>query len=236
MMSLIALAGLFMAPAAKADLLTLNTGTSTTLQGGVLIDNDWKVSYQDPSSGTQVTSTAQVVTDSTFLADQGWLADSSFSHWLSPTAFPLGQAPPTSGTDPLAFDYTTTFSLSNPAGGVVGSILADWSSDNNGVAIFLNGNNVWTGDTGETAFDSWHTISIGSGLQAGLNTLTFRVLNQPEPGGSATGFRAEVAVFVTAVDPVPEPGTLFLALPGFALVSFLAWRRSSRSSEAVERR
>jgi hypothetical protein len=87
------------------------------------------------------------------------------------------------------YTYRTTFDLSglNP---LTASITGGWSSDNNGVGIFLNG--VDTGNLG-TSFTQFSAgfapFSILSGFLPAVNTLDFVVYN----GGGPTALRVELS-------------------------------------------
>ena len=129
-----------------------------------------------------------------------WIGDDSISAWIGPN-----NDPSVSGPD-ILYTYRTTFDLSgfDPA---MASLTGQWSADNWGSDILLNG--LSTGNTA-VGFNLWSSFTILSGFTAGVNTLDFIVNN----GGGPTGLRVEVTG--TAV---PEPATLsLLALGGLALI------------------
>jgi PEP-CTERM motif len=205
---------------ARADLYVLNTGIDTSPPGGpeAATDNLWRVSYTYPAGGNPTVDSLITVTGSAFPFGH-WFADSATSEWLTPSNFNRNNAPPPSSQPPVTFSYFTTFNLTASQAQYV-SINGLWSSDNNGVEIDLNGNAVWTGDTGLTAFTGWHPFSIGSGsgFHAGTNTLLFQVVNESRDLGNPTGFRLEGSV------ATPEPSTMLVGLFGGAFLGIGAWR------------
>ena len=150
-----------------------------------------------------------------------WLDDDSLSAWIGPFPQPAGDPKTVPRMDGLPgyYEYQTTFNLVGDP--LTASLSGQWSMDNEGVDIFLNG--VATGNTvpDSQAFTSWHPFSISSGFVAGLNTLDFLVHNDPgsEDGdatfSSPTAVRVEVTGTVSS-SQVPEPTTLALLGLGLA--------------------
>ncbi len=143
-----------------------------------------------------------------------YLGDDTLSAWIGPANSydmlgPIGY-----------YFYRTTFDLtgfdSNTA-----SINGRWSSDNNGVGIFLNGRRVSYG-TDYEQFQSWSSFTATSGFVGGINRLDFIVFN----GGIQTGLRVEM-VGTAGLDVPPAPEPTSLALAGFAGLGMAlgAWRR-----------
>ena len=130
------------------------------------------------------------------------LGMNSVSAWIGPNNDSMIDGPVG------AYDYRTTFSL---AGTATASITGQWSTDNEGVEILING--VATGNTipSPTSYESFTSFAISSGFVLGTNTLDFLVNND----GGPTALRVEIAV--------PEPASL--ALLGSALLGFGAIRR-----------
>ena len=107
-----------------------------------------------------------------------WIGDNLLSAWIGPN-----NDSDATGPD-IYYTYRTTFNLSgfDPA---TASLTGQWSADNGGSDILLNGFS--TGNTAG-AFNSWSSFTISSGFTAGVNTLDFIVGN----GGGSTGLRVEV--------------------------------------------
>ena len=110
-----------------------------------------------------------------------WLADSSDSAWITPTANTEGE--------PGSYTYRTTFNLANvdPASFRIGGRM---SADNSITDILLNG--VSTGLAG-AGFDAWIPFTLdsgsGNGFASGENSLEFLVTNGAPTG--PTGLRVE---------------------------------------------
>jgi hypothetical protein len=122
-----------------------------------------------------------------------WLDDDSSSAWIGPNND--GQV----DGDPGLYDYQTTFFAAS-AGTV--DLTGNWSVDNEGVAIDLNG--VDTGnainDSGFDSFETFTPFTIISTVNAGLNTLDFIVNND----GGPTGLRVEFSGATFTAAGVPE--------------------------------
>jgi hypothetical protein len=152
--------------------------------------------------------------------------DNSLSRWIGPNTDQLN------GPGGI-YDYQTTFSLTglNPLTAVISG---QWSSDNAGVEIWLNGVNTGNlpnpyGTPGTYSFENWMQFSISTGFVAGVNTLDFRVMNG---NGDAdqfgpTALRVEMSGIASAV---PEPSTWATMILGFFGLGFMAYRRKSNSA------
>ena len=98
------------------------------------------------------------------------------------------------------------------------SISGKWSSDNEGVGIWLNGTQI-AGPTLDDQFSILHgyvDFTATSGFISGLNTLEFKIYNRDS--GSPTGLRVEM------VGSVPDGG-LTVALLGMSLSGLAFFRR-----------
>jgi hypothetical protein len=139
-----------------------------------------------------------------------WIGDNSISAWIGPNNDSDADGPD------VSYTYRTTFDLSgfDP---LTASLTGQWSADNWGPNILLNG--VPTGNTAG-GFNSWSSFTISSGFVLGVNALDFIVNN----GGGPTGLRVEVTGNATEVQSgVPEPASLLLL--GAGLAAFGMFRR-----------
>ena len=83
----------------------------------------------------------------------GWLGDDSISAWIGPNSDPQLDGP--AGN----YDYQTSFVL--PSDGIV-SITGQWTTDNEGVDIELNGSSTGNAISMGNAFQSFHPFSISA--------------------------------------------------------------------------
>jgi hypothetical protein len=168
-----------------------------------------------------------------------WMGNGPNSSWIGPS--PNGSAD-VAGTPPLAgfintgagftsaqsspqgfFAYTTTFALGAPPTSVTG---LQWTSDNQGVAIYLNGKN--EGDTNPGDFTTFSPFTLNSAdFVAGTNTLTFVVFN--EEFGAAHASPSGVRIEGRLVTAIPEPGIATLAVVGALPMLGLYWARRRRA-------
>ena len=168
-----------------------------------------------------------------------WMPNTASSSWIGPS--PNGAADG-AGVPPLApfvntgagfssavsspqgfFAYTTTFNLGAPPTSTVG---LQWTSDNQGVAIYLNGHN--EGDVNPGDFTTFTPFTLNpADFVTGLNSLVFVAFNEEfgGPHASPTGMRIE-GIIVTAV---PEPGMATLAVVGALPMLGLYWARRRRA-------
>lgn len=171
-----------------------NTGVdnSGTALGSSVIDPHY----------TLVVSPAGTVTPAVTVPDgfpiPPWIANTTTSRWIGPN---------TDSADGPVGDYTyrTTFTLSSF---VTASITGQWSTDNAGLDILING--ISTGFT--TSFENFgnlNNFSISSGFVVGTNTLEFRLNNGG--GGGPTGLRV-ANIQGTFTPAVPEPSTILGSL------------------------
>jgi hypothetical protein len=126
-----------------------------------------------------------------------WNGDDTLSAWIGPNNNPNVDGP--TGH----YDFQTRFDLTGLDPTLV-FLTGQWSSDNEGLDILLNG--VSTGNTA-AGFPTWSAFMINSGFVAGVNTLDFIVNNDGGPAG--------VRVEVTAGN-TPEPASFLLIGAGLA--------------------
>jgi hypothetical protein len=122
-------------------------------------------------------------------------------------------------------DYVTSFNLTgfDPLSVLING---QWSTDNFGVDIFVNGHSTGHANAGFNPLTSF-TLSGGSGFfTSGINSLDFRWGNGGGPGGLAVIFTSATAN--PAAVGVPEPVSLILLAAGLAILAVSGHRRRSR--------
>lgn len=172
------------------------------------------------------TTTLRIITSTGGFPIPPYLGDSAVSAWIGPNNdADLDSSPGT-------YIYRTTFDLTgfNPGTAV---ITGKWSSDNDGLGIWLNGVNVG-GPTSFTQFSSGYVpFSISTAFVAGLNYLDFYVHNggtgigNNSGGSNPTALRVELS---GTVSPVPLPAAVPLFLTGIGMLGAAAWRRRRKAA------
>lgn len=202
-------AGLLLAASTQAATIGLsNTGVDALgvpLANGTTPD----LHYSLVSAPAGAATSTRVLTSADGYPVGPWLGDTVTSAWIGPNTAdangPVGN-----------YTYRTTFDLTG-LDPLTATITGRWSTDNNGIAILLNGANTGNPGTSFTQFsEGYVSFSIASGFVAGVNTLDFQVYN----GGGPTGLRVEMSGTAAVV---PEPTTVvagaLLLLPfGVSLV------------------
>jgi hypothetical protein len=145
-----------------------------------------------------------------------WLGDDSISAWIGPNNDSIVDG------SVGAFDYRTTFNLTG-FDSTTASLAGQWSVDNEGLNILINGVSTGitaagpTGGDPTASFEQWTPFSISSGFVAGVNTVDFIVNND----GGPTGLRVEMTGSATET---PEPASLMLLGAGLVVISKLRRR------------
>lgn len=190
-----------------------NTGVNasgTPLPDGTL--NDPHYSLVSVPGGT---TTTLVRTSAGGYPIPPYIGDNSLSAWIGPNNDSTLDGPIGNYDHQVSFDLTGFYA--NTA-----IITGGWSSDNNGVAIFLNGVDTGNPGTSFTQFSlGFAPFSITTGFQPGINTLDFIVYN----GGGPTALRVEMTGTAT---PTPEPSSLVLLGTGVAGIASMIRRKLNR--------
>lgn len=170
-------------------------------------------------------------------APSAWVQGAN-SLWIGPNNTSGNNVPSTDLDGPVGtYKYSTNFNLTgyNPASF---SLTGQWSTDNEGLDILLNG--VLTGtsipygnNSSDYSFVSFHSFTFTDKFVNGNNTLDFIVYNSAIGAGSRnpTGVNVEFTAangvtMASDTTATPEPGT-FALLGGAVLALGIARRRSS---------
>lgn len=135
----------------------------------------------------------------TFVVNEGfpigpWMSNGPDSKWIAPMADQSG------GSNAGDYNYRISFDLDGLQPDSA-QITGQWSSDNVGSAILLNGSA--TGFSHGGNFGAFERFSIDSGFVSGINTLDF-VVNNAGASANPTGVRIELG---GTADVEPPPGT-----------------------------
>ena len=150
----------------------VNPGPTLFTGSGTLADGSAEPNYQLVFTSGGGSTTLRIMTSSDANFPAGWLADDSASTWIGP-ANNLSYAH--SGVDGYqgTNDYRTTFTLS---GAGTASISGQWTSDNYGMEIILDGGTFVGGSTPDGDWGVWTPFGF-SVSGAGAHTLDFIVYN-----------------------------------------------------------
>ncbi|MDB6134294.1 MAG: Endoglucanase [Verrucomicrobiales bacterium] len=152
-----------------------------------------------------------------------WVANSATSKWISPrlNSAQAGALASDGGAGPGTYVYRTTFDLTGfaPASAIISG---QWTSDNQGLAIRVNGNP--TGITGSGNFGGYEAFRIDdvrADFASGVNTLDFVVQNADATAGY-TGLRVEgISVIAAKGQNVSLPPiSISLSANGKPVISF----------------
>jgi len=127
------------------------------------------------------------------------------------------------------FFYSTTFFLGAGPHSLTGGL---WASDNQGVAIFLNGHNEGQVNVGFTNFVSF-TVNSADLNANGNNTLIFELFNEQTnpPHNSPSGLNVQGTV--TGIT-TPEPATVAMVASVLPIGLIGAWVRRRRSQVRLD--
>lgn len=169
---------------------------------------------QDTNYVLNGTTNGYVTANGSFPLNGPWLANTSTSKWISPSA---NQGASFDATANGIYSWDLKFDLTGFKANTA-SFTGQFAADNSAV-VKLNGVQIGT-SAGYNAFSSF---AASSGFLAGVNTLSFVVTNDAQSGGNPTGLRAEF--LTSAVTAVPEPETYAMLLAGLGLMGAVARRR-----------
>lgn len=159
-----------------------NSGVDETgyfLTGGAIDPHYWLQSSDDPFyPGPQ----AFVLYTNVFPMTS-YFSNGLFSAWISP------RTNSTAGNSNGLYVYRTSFII-DTADPAHAQLSGRWASDNEGVAILLNGVPTGISNMVSVAFSTWHPFVITNGFVAGSNVVDFVVSNGPASG--PTALRAEL--------------------------------------------
>jgi len=191
-----------------------NGGTGIGLQTVGSVDLNWELSLPAPTAPSSAPPTA-VPAAATFgpgtawvnAPDGSWLANGPNSAWITP------QAENAVGG---YYFYQTTFTIPSGYDPSTAVISGMFTSDNEGIAIFLNGSPVsfgvvypGPGGSGLPFTGSFTLSAVNAPFMNGTNTLVFEIRNRGIGGidssNTPTGLRVEFNPQISAVAPPPPP-------------------------------
>lgn len=195
-----------------ASINIFNTGVdgSNVVISSKAIDPHYTItSSPSPTYGPE----AYAATDGVYPFGSYWFPNTLVSKWITPDV-DTGKY-----LDIGNYTYSTTFDLTGLDPNTA-RISGNWSTDNLGVDILINGASTGNIINNAYSFQSFHAFAITSGFVSGMNTLEFVILNQ----GGPTGLRVEIAGTAdSGGTPVPEPSTMMLL--GSGLVGLVGYCR-----------
>ncbi len=172
-----------------------HTGVDET--GNALADGTADAHYTivvNPDSAAM----SAIVEDSTVfpISTATWVANNARSKWVGPRLETSGAAGAADSTGDYLYRTLVDLTGFDPA---TVTITGDWSTDNEGLDILVNG--VSTGQRNTTQFPAFTPFTINSGLLAGVNVIEFKLNN------SAVGYTGLRVDHVRALGTALPPGT-----------------------------
>jgi hypothetical protein len=189
--------------------------------GTTAADGNWTLGAASTGTGYTGSPTAYASAVNGQFPIGPWIADSTTSRWITPTANVADSFDPSVDG---AYDFTLSFNLSSLGQAAGARFTGLFAADNAVTSITLNGHSLAASGGG---FSSWTSFASESGdFVAGKNTLVFDVDNFAQNGGNPTGLNVQ---FTNSA--VPEPATWSMMLVGFAGLG--AGLRASRRQAAA---
>ena len=175
------------------DLFNTGVGADRVTAADGTVDAHYKL-IDNPDTG----STDAIIEDTTVfpISDSTWLGKNTKSSWIGPR---LNTSPSAVGF----YTYRTVIDLTDRDPQTV-MILGQWSTDNNGRDILVNG--VSTGNPQNAGFNVWTPFAIygtNVNLVAGPNNIDFVVENVQDVG--YTGLRVEILASNVKIPPGVAP-------------------------------
>ncbi len=224
---LLAVAAVAVAGTANAAAITGLYSTGFDAQGAEIAlgttaaDGNWTLSSASTGTGFTGSPTTFASAVNGQFPIGPWVADSTTSRWITPSANVAGSFDPSVDG---AYDYSLSFNLSSLGQAAGARFTGLFAADNTVTSITLNGNVLAASGGG---FSSWTSFASKSGdFVVGQNTLVFDVDNFAQNGGNPTGLNVQ---FTSSA--VPEPATWSMMLVGFAGLG--AGLRASRRKPAA---
>lgn len=207
-----AISGLFASATALADPIAGLVNTGTGVAGS--LDTAYTLTVEQGT--TVITNTHPYVTTDNVWPISPWIANSSTSKWVTPTA---SQGDTFDGSTDGVYRFSLAFNLASTdysRAALVGRFSAD-----NAATVFLNGQAIGTSN----GFESWSGFAANAGFVAGANTLDFVVRNYAQHSGNPMGLRVEF--LSSGVSAVPEPQSWGMLAAGLGLLGFITRRRKA---------
>jgi hypothetical protein len=154
-----------------------------------------------------------------------WIGPTSNGAWVSPLSKPINGFDPATSAPQGYYYYDKSFNLSTTTNAHLTGGL--WSTDNNGISIYLNGQ-FEANATPFNGFLNFNSFTVNSAdFVPGMNHIDFVVFNEnftSTPGRSPTGLNVE-----GTVSNSPEPSTMAVAVLG--AIGFLGYGLRRRKAK-----